>query len=470
MAPEINAKSILERAQANPVWWVSQVLGDSLWAAQKKIIESVRDNRTTTVRSCHGVGKSFIASRCALWFLMTHPGSIVITTAPTERQVRGILWKEIRSAHAKSKAPLGGTVQQLKIDLAEDWFAWGFTAPDYDPDRFQGFHAEHLLVVVDEASGVSTEIFDGGISSLMSSEGARLLMIGNPTDSMGEFARSFKTPGVEKFRIDAYQTPNFTKLGITEDDIASGEWKTKSEGKKLPHPYLVTPDWVADRYKAWGPTSPLYQARVKAEFPNAGTDTLIPLSHLEQARNRNLIPEGPKHLGVDIARFGSDETVVMKRIGPVARVEHAVRGYSTMRTAGLVKRALVHTGADWAKVDSIGIGAGVIDALHEGGVNNALECCFASSAVNKDGYINLRAEAYWNLKELFERGEIDIDPRDDDLLEQLANLKYKFNSHGKIQIMSKKEMKAMGLPSPDRADALAMAFTPVNNSELVVLW
>ena len=156
-----DALEIKERAVKDPVWWINNVLGDTLWDKQVEIIESVRDNRTTTVKSCHAIGKSFSASRVGLWYLYTHQPSIVLTTAPTARQVRGILWKEIRTCFQRSRFPLGGTclTQELKLDT--NWFMWGFTAPDYDPDRFQGFHEINLLVIADESSGVSDEIFEG---------------------------------------------------------------------------------------------------------------------------------------------------------------------------------------------------------------------------------------------------------------------------------------------------------------------
>jgi len=93
LPPLETAQTLLARGRADPVWWIREVLGDDLWGEQAQIVESVRDTPETAVRSCHGIGKSFIAARTALWFLYTHAPSIVITTAPTDRQVRGILWK-----------------------------------------------------------------------------------------------------------------------------------------------------------------------------------------------------------------------------------------------------------------------------------------------------------------------------------------------------------------------------------------
>ncbi len=134
------AKAVLQRSQQEPEWWVSNILGNSLWHTQQEILNSVKNNQETVVASCHGAGKSFTAANVALWYLFNHKPSVVITTAPTDRQVRGILWKEIRLAHSRARVPLGGKLLTQELKLDTNWWAWGFTAPEYDPDRFQGFH------------------------------------------------------------------------------------------------------------------------------------------------------------------------------------------------------------------------------------------------------------------------------------------------------------------------------------------
>jgi len=270
-----DASGIITQSQKDPAWFVGNVLGDTPWKKQIEILESVRDNKETTVRSCHSAGKSFIASRAALWFGASFPQSIVLTTAPTERQVKGIIWKEIRSAHMRAKIPIGGQLLSQELKWAPDWFIWGFTAPTYDPDKFQGFHAPYILIIADEAAGISPEIFEA-IDSILSSGHGRLLMIGNPTDPSSEFARSFKRSYNKKIKISAYDTPNFTHFGITEKEIADGSWKERVGDSDLPCPHLINPEWVEKRYQL-GPDSPFYISRVLAEFPDTSQHTLIPL-------------------------------------------------------------------------------------------------------------------------------------------------------------------------------------------------
>ncbi len=437
----------------DPALWVREVLGHEPWVKQVEVLESVRDHKLTVVKSCHAAGKSFVAADVALWYLYNHPHSVVITTAPTDRQVSGILWKEIRTSHQRAKTPLAGTLltQELKID--NDWWAMGFTAPEHDSDKFQGFHAQYIMVVADESSGISEDIFDA-IDGILTSDESRFLMIGNPTNPSGRFFKEFST-GASKITISAFDTPNFTHFGITERDILNNEWQGKITGT-LPVPYLVTPGWVSDRLKRWGRESPLYQAKVLAQFPQAGDDCLIPLYWIEAAVKRHLEPSEPSELGVDVARYGIDETVIIHHRGPHARVVKVVPMCDTMEVVGHVIRALQETKAIRAKIDAVGIGAGVFDRLREQNLP-AEEMQSGAAAKDKDRYANARAEWWWDLRTQFESGEIDI-ADDEILISQLSNIRYHINSRGQIQIESKEDMKKRGVGSPDRADTLMLAF------------
>ncbi len=439
---------------ADPVWWTSTALGAKLWDKQAEIMRAVRDHQEVAVASCHGAGKSFNAACDVLWYLYNHRPSIVITTAPTNRQVKGILWKEIKGLHSRARIKLGGQPLSQELRIANDWLAWGFTAPDYDPERFQGFHEQNILIVVDEAAGVSEHIYQA-IDGILTSEGARLLMISNPTHASGRFGQSFKMPGVAKISISAFDTPNFTAFDITRDDIRKGTWEDKITGD-LPMPYLVTPSWVAKRYQRWGETSPLYQSRVEGKFPKQGTDTLIPLDWIERAQRATLEPGEPVELGVDVARYGIDETVSILRRGSVARITKVLPMSNTMETAGMVVVERREHGVQISKVDAEGLGAGVYDRLDEQD-EPVVEMRSGMKAEDSEKFADARSEWLWGLRQRFEQGDIDIED-DDELAAQLANIKYKINSRGQIKVESKDEMRRRGLPSPDRADALMFAF------------
>ena len=403
---------------------------------------------------------SYIAARIACWFLACHPHSLVLTTAPTDRQVRGILWKEIGQTVVGSKIPFGGNLNTQELRLGRDWFAIGFTAPDWDPTRFQGWHAEDILVIVDEACGVTDAIMTG-IDGVMSSAHSRKLSIGNPTDPMSAFARDFKRPGVSKIYISAFDSPNFE--GLCEQDFVDGSWETKR--RPIVNPALVTPEWAARMLVKWGVDSPLWTAKVRGQFPEQSDDTLIPLSWIDAAQHRDLPPEKKPavELACDVARSAQgDETVIMLRRGNSATCVWAVRGQDIVATSGKLIEQIRETGANIAKVDGDGIGAGVVDVLKS---NNApvYEIRSGMPPNEPERFVNLRAEWYWTLRERFHDGDISIDEHDEELAGQLAQLKYKLDGKGRIAIEAKDEMRKRGISSPDRADCLAYLFAPVTN-------
>lgn len=473
MIGEESFPSIIQRCQADPVWFFDDILQSTAWSTQKEIALSVRDNPDTSVKGCHSPGKSYISARIALWFLYSFPHSLVITTAPTDRQVRGILWKEISVAYKGAKFPLGGKLITRELKLDDDWFAIGFTAPDYDPNRFQGFHAPHVLVICDESSGISEDISEA-IDGVLSGPHCRRLDIGNPTDPLSAFAKTFKNADVFKFTISAYDTPNFTDNGITETDIISGSWQDKL--KALTNTNIVTPQWASKIYKKYGLDHPFYVSRVKAEFPKESKNTLIRLSWIEAAQNRDLQPGEPVEIGADIAGDGSNETVIGVRRGPVFRIlESFVLNEADdgrMETARKIAQYIASEKASCAKVDGVGIGDGVVGRLKED-KHPVIAMMSGSSALNKgeDSTIkiqfgNIKAQWFWELRERFESGDIDIDPDDEDLAAQLAGIKYRIDGKDVLWIVSKKDDNT---DSPDRADTLNFAFGVTEIPELDVV-
>lgn len=449
---------LIDELVENPTFFIRDVLGDRLWEKQREIVESVRDNKRTTVRSCHNVGKTFTAARLALWFLQTRPESIIVTTAPTARQVEDILWREIRKAFSKTAYPLAGVPFRTKIEISEKWFAVGLSTNE--ADRFQGMHAENILFIVDESAGVEEEIYNA-IEGSLSNQGAKLLLLGNATSLEGTFYKSHRNPNYSKIHISAFDSPNFTAFHITLDDIRNEGWKKKINGP-YPAPWLITPEWVADMFVQWGEESPMFQARVLGNFPEQGTDTLIPLNYIEKAVGKFIPPKDDRpdfgQVGVDVARFGSNKTVFVYRKGyNVERIQkHALK--DTMQTAGLLTAFMAENPGSLGVVDNVGVGAGVVDRLYEEqrkvvGVNVGMK------PRDEEQFVNIRAEAYWNLRDLFITGKISI-PDDGELIGQLATLKYKFTSKGLRQIEGKDDMVKRGLVSPDCADALALSFYP----------
>jgi phage terminase large subunit len=457
------------RYRDDPVGWVEHVLGARPWPVQADILRAVAAEPRVTVRSCHGVGKSWTAACAALWFLYTREPVVVLTTAPTHRQVREVLWREVRRLHRPLRegsegAWPRGELRETTLRLAEDRFALGLTTDE--PDRFQGFHAPHVLVIVDEASGVSEEIFQA-IEGVLTTGEARLLLIGNPLHRHGAFYASHQRGAWARFAISAFDCPNLAE----KDPDAPG---FADQPARFPH--LVTARWVAERRADWGEASPLYQSRVLGEFPDQASDALLPLSWIEAAIERGrrqpapdpqAAPE-PVEIGVDVARFGSCETAACVRRGPGVLALHAWRGAATTETARRVEALAAAHGAETIRVDAIGIGAGVLDALREALGDRVVDVNVGRAPANPERFQLLRDELFFALRDRFRDGDIRL-PDDTRLREQLAALTYSITPRGQQSVCSKDELARRGIPSPDRADALALAFAPLRPPRPAVL-
>ncbi len=448
------ARDLIQRGQSDPVWWSLNVLGVNLWPKQSEIIEAVRDHKRVSVRSSDGVGKSFTASVVALWYLYNFPPATVITTAPTFRQVESILWREIAGRVSGSLYPLGGKLTSTGLELSDKWFALGLSTDQ--PERFQGFHNEHVLVIVDEASGVSEEVFQA-VENPLAAGDTKELLIGNPTQVNGAFYRSFQSPNYKCFHISSFDSPNFTTLGITEQDYLTGEWKAKATS--LPFPALVSPSWVNEQLQEYGLGSYNYQVHVKGDFPEAGVNNLFKLSEVEAAMRRVVVPEGEKVASVDVARMGDDETVYLVRQGNKVLKVESWSHQDTQYTAGRVARYLREDKPSVTRVDVIGVGGGVADALKTEGFKVQM-VNVGEPALDKEKYLNRRAELYWLLSRKFFEGTISL-PENRKLSGQLCDIQYTYNQKGQLIIESKEDAKKRGSRSPDIADALMMAFIPL---------
>ncbi|MDM7934301.1 MAG: hypothetical protein QUS08_02790, partial [Methanothrix sp.] len=260
---------------------------------------------------------------------------------------------------------------------------------------------------------------------------------------------------------------------ITEDDLESGAWQDKAaknlDGSfRWPAPWLITPEWAADKLRRWGRDHPAYQSRVAGNFPTQGENNVIPLSWIEAAMARweETEGQGSYELGVDVARFGRDLSVIAVRQGRKVQRLQVFSGRDTQEIAGevLITSRLVH--ARHIKVDVIGLGAGVVDSLKAQNTPVvAVNVAQASDVVDDDGnklYANLRAELWWTLRQ-------ELDPKnpeplalppDENLLGDLAAPVYRITSRGAIQIEDKEETKKRLGHSPDRADAVLLTFAP----------
>ena len=465
----------------NPVKWCCDILGDQLienygdtqnaarkvwlWDKQVEILKAVSEHRRVTVKGCFQSSKTFVAARAVLWFLYTNPKSVVVTTAPGNRQVEHLLWKEIRDAYANSRIILGGRLLNKSIEYINRnprWYAIGFATSDRNAAiTMRGFHAPKILVVVDEACGVSQDIYDA-IEGLLGNEGAKLLLVGNPLIAQGGFYDSFTSPLYHNITISAFDTPNV------------------KVGKEL-IPGMISKQWVEEREKEWGLGSALYQSKVLGEFPVAGTDTLIPLRWIELAEKRWEDPEygfdedDELVAGIDPGGggFGSDPTAYCFRRGNRVLEFQRTCDESTMQTVGKCK--LLQEQGYRLNVDVLGIGAGIGDRLNEQGIPfREHRGSNKTREQDRTGYMrfnNMRSAVWWKMREAFDPdGEIKIAvPKNADLRKDLTTPKFKHESNSTIVLESKDSVKNKLGRSPDYGDALSMTMSVQDRVKATVI-
>ena len=438
----------------NPSLFLTQALDvkkENIWDKMMEVIEAVRDNDKIAVKAGHSVSKSYVSARLALWFLYCYRPSTVITTAPSNSQVEEILWREIRDAHTNAKIPLGGAVTKTKIDLAEKWFALGFsTRPDTVTDmatRFQGFHNQNVMVIFDEAAGILPEIWQSA-ESLLASGNTKFLVIGNPTSAKGDFVKCFSDPSFKKITISVLDTPNY---------IQSAEVIPGISGRKFEND-------IATKY---GKQSNYYIARVLGQIPKEDIDTIIQLAWIENAEKR--IEHSPKSIQKFVAcdpADGGDETVAyyMENTDIIDSLIFTKK--NTMITAGMVKVFMTKHQTNIYAGDSIGIGTGIADRLEEMGskvirVNSAER---QKSGV-PEIYYNRRSQMWIESGEMFSMGEITLTHTDEVLREQLTAVKQTVRN-GKILIEPKETIRKNLGRSPDRADAYILGLYALKSNQI----
>jgi phage terminase large subunit len=433
-------QAVLRWRNGGPCQFAQEVLGAKPTKQQWEASRALVAKRRVSIRSGHGTGKSTFMAWCVLWFLSCYFPAKVPATAPTSHQLEDVLWSEIAKWHrlmTERRPALGESFEwsngafRMKNKPSES-FAVARTSRPERPEALQGFHADHILFLIDEASGVADNVFEVAEGAL-STDGAFVVMAANPTRQSGYFFDSH-----HKMR---------------------GAWAALHwSGVDSPR---VSREYIANMAKKYGERSPVYKVRVLGEFVGAA-DGVISLELCEAAKVREVQPIASAKViwGVDVARFGDDSSALAKRKGNI-QLEPIKEwwGKDTMQLAGLIK-------AEWdatpekqrpvaINVDVIGIGAGVVDRLKElelpvVGVNVS-----ESEAVNSrtDRQFNrLRDELWWKSREWLEAKDCKLCD-DDELIAELTTPTYSILSNGLIKVEGKDEMKKRGVKSPNRADA-----------------
>jgi phage terminase large subunit len=494
---------LLEYYLKHPEEFATDVFGIVPWHVQTEIIKSVFNYKLTAVKTCNAIGKSFIAAVIVVTFLMLFPGSKVVTTAPTWRQVTDVLWSEIATLVKRSKYKLTDSeVTQAGLNIDTDWFAVGLSTKR--PENFFGYHADYVLAVVDEAGGVEEPIFKG-VAAITPNKNARVLLIGNPTNPGGTFYDAFTKPelGYNRFSVSAFDSPNFTENNIKNvndlinlftppQGITQAEHTAKvQETLKEPYPTLIDPGVVYGRFFEWGADSPAWQSLVMGEFPTQADQALIPTNLVTMAMNmygkdpsgENYaeisgwnIPDGTPAYGQDMARFGNDSNVCTPRRGGWVEKQVVWNKVDLMESAERILKIIDPLDqTTQVNIDDTGNGGGTTDRLrqknresfdsgqpaHQYGISayNFSSKDFMNDD-DKEKYHDITSMLYWNLRLQFFNKAIAMH-YDKELFDELVGRRWGITPAGKIKVESKEEYKKRtGGKSPDKSDSLALAFAP----------
>ena len=428
----------IAKFRKDPTLFVDTMLGASPDEWQSEVMAAVAEQkRGISIRSGHGVGKTSCLSWLALWWIAVYYNAKVVITAPTSAQLHDALLPEAKSW--LQQAPEGFremfTVRADRIELLSDPqrnFISARTSRAEKPDALQGVHAEHVLLICDEASGVPEQVYEAAGGS-MSAHHATMVLAGNPVRSTGYFYDTFHKLAErwKTFHVSCEDTPRVSNEYIEECRLRYGE------------------------------ESNTYRVRVLGKFPRGDDDTVIPQELIVAAISRDVEPTkfGPTVWGVDVARFGADSSALCKRKGnAITEPIRLWRNLDTMQLTGAIKAEYDSAMEKPAEifVDAIGLGAGVADRLRELELPSYAINVSESPAMGNH-YLNLRAELWYKAKNWLEGRDVRL-PGDDRLKAELATVRYNFTSSGRIKIESKADLKKRGIASPDSADAFVLTF------------
>jgi len=465
-----------ERWRDDPIAFGRDVWGIDAWEAppdtgrssQAAVLVDVARYHRVSTRSGHKVGKSLTAGWLAYWWTATRPGGRAIITAPTFTQVKKILWREVRRLGAMARK--AGTLDVPEIPRAPDT---GINWPDgreivgistNTPENLGGFSGAHVLFIIDEASGYPDEFYEallgntaGGDEADANAE-AKIVKFGNPTQPSGHFYEDFhsRRDAVRCHHISSEDTPNVRAGRVLVAGLATQHYLDE-----------LLRECGGDR------DHPLFQIRARGNFPTQGANAIIGVALVELAiaRPRPSEPFGALELGIDVARFGDDESVIQPRRG--FWTDHAIvgSGADTVEVAG---KALEYIGKHLrpgeirakVKVDVDGVGGGVADILRRSPLVELVEVHALNRSDDQEHYPDKRSQLWFaTAKWLAEGGMLQNDPK---LVAELVAPTYAFDAKGRQVVESKDRVKARLGRSPDRADALNLSvYSPATDATII---
>lgn len=432
----------------DPVLFTTEVLDIKPWHRQAEIMAAVAKHDRVAVRSGHKIGKSTAAGALALWWVMTRHEARVVLVAPTARQIRSIVWRELKRLYRRAKRRLGGTCHDTPdrgLQFPDDREVIGVASDQ--PERVAGYSGPEMLFILDEASGITEELYGALVGNLAG--GGHVLLLGNPTRTSGFFFDAFN----RKEQFWHCMHVSAVEAGAVEPRI----------------PGLASPQWCAAMELEWGQASPLYQVRVLGDFPTQQANAVIGLEMVEAAVQRakelralgqaHLSQLGPLECGLDPARFGDDESVLAARRGSMIVELATWHGLDGVQLANAVMEKIntwrIAGEVPVVRVDVIGVGASAYDQLKQHPLINVDGVDVGEAAI-EGIYARKRDELWFRLRDAIKNG--GALPDDARLVNELVAPTFTYDVRQKLKVESKDSLKTRLKRSPDRADAVALAF------------
>lgn len=438
----------IKRWRHDPLLFVKEVIGAVPSTQQEEALAKFPKTKRMSIRSGHGTGKDALASWIIMWFETTRPFSKTATTAPTARQLADILWSEISKWVRKSEIlSQEFVVQKDKVfhkAAPKEWWVRAISPSvkankEEQAETLAGLHGDHLLIVVDEASGVPDPVYIP-LEGAMTQPDNKVLLIGNMTRNQGYFYDS---------HFDPKLSGPWTRL----------HWDSR-ESTNVDPGY---PKYMADKY---GEDSNVFRIRVAGDPPTDSENTLIPLAWALQCIDNpvEVAADEPIYLGVDVARYGEDKSIILPRKGLQIYPWDSFQGMNTIDLGGRVMDTYQDVNASGIGCDEIGVGAGVTDWLQKrpGGLEVVHGINTATRSSDKDKYVLLRDELWVMMRQKCMGGLYSFPASNEkeremsnELCNELASLTYELRGSA-FKVESKRKAKLRGINSPNIADALAI--------------
>ena len=436
------ASSVLNKWRLDPVSFVREVFGAEPDAWQADVLTAFAKDQRVAMQSSKGVGKSTILAWCAWNFLLTRSNPKIAATSISWDNLSDGLWAEMAKWQSKSEL-LRHQFEWTKTrisnrDFPETWFmsarTWSKSGDTgQQADTLAGLHADFLLFILDEAGGIPDGVTAAAEAGLASGIETKIIMAGNPTHLEGPLYRA--------------ATNERHLWHVTE--VTSDPDNPKRSTR-------VSLQWAKEQRDKYGVDSPWYIVNVLGKFPPSSINSLLGPDEVSAAMKREVREDAyswaQKRLGVDVARFGVDRTVIFPRQGLRAFKPVILQGSRTPEIAARIMAAKIKWGSEAEFIDGTGgFGSGVVDALLQAGASPH-EIHFSGKPIDP-AYLNKRAEMWFSMAEWIRRG--GVLPNMPELARELTAPQYTF-VNGKFQLEPKDQIKERLGFSPDIADSLAL--------------